>query len=179
MADPEETTTTFSAAEAAVYDRQMRLWGVEAQQRLQRSHVLVAGLSALGSELAKNLALSGMAVTLQDASAVSAAAVGSQFFLDEADVGKNVRSANFFFSNFFLLPSFLMEEFFLRWPRRACRGSRSSTRSSRCRVRRARSKTCQTTFSDSSRLSVLSVLKKTPRWDFFQSRKLQFITTRY
>lgn len=82
---------TFSAAEAAVYDRQMRLWGVEAQKRLQSSHVLISGLSALGSELAKNLVLSGMGVTLHDARAVSPADAASQFFLDAQDVGKNVR----------------------------------------------------------------------------------------
>jgi ubiquitin-like 1-activating enzyme E1 A len=85
------TEVTFSAAEAAVYDRQMRLWGVEAQKRLQRARVLVAGLSALGAELAKNLVLSGMGVTLQDARAVSPAAAAAQFFLNAEDVGANVR----------------------------------------------------------------------------------------
>lgn len=87
----EATEATFSAAEAAVYDRQMRLWGVEAQKRLQRARVLVAGLSALGAELAKNLVLSGMGVTVQDARAVSPAAAAAQFFLSAEDVGANVR----------------------------------------------------------------------------------------
>ncbi|OWZ09844.1 SUMO-activating enzyme (SAE) [Phytophthora megakarya] len=80
---------TFSAAEAAVYDRQMRLWGVEAQKRLQNSHVLVSGLSALGSELVKNLVLAGMGVTLHDTQAVTAANPATQFFLSEEDVDKN------------------------------------------------------------------------------------------
>lgn len=88
MATP---AATFSAAEAAVYDRQMRLWGVEAQQRLQRSHVLVSGLSALGSELVKNLVLSGMSVTLHDDRSVSPADAAAQFFLVDSDAGKNVR----------------------------------------------------------------------------------------
>ncbi|KAE8951297.1 hypothetical protein PR001_g33786, partial [Phytophthora rubi] len=79
--------TTFSAAEAAVYDRQMRMWGVEAQKRLQSSRVLVSGLSALGSELVKNLVLAGVGVTLHDTQRASAAAAASQFFLSEADVG--------------------------------------------------------------------------------------------
>lgn len=83
---------TFSAAEAAVYDRQMRLWGVEAQKRLQSSQVLVSGLSALGSELVKNLVLSGMNVTVHDPRAVTQAAVDTQFFFFESDVGKNVRA---------------------------------------------------------------------------------------
>ncbi|TDH69337.1 hypothetical protein CCR75_001384 [Bremia lactucae] len=84
-----EEEATFSAAEAAVYDRQMRLWGVEAQKRLQRSHVLVSGLTALGSELVKNLVLAGIGVTLHDSKITTLAAASSQFFLQEQDVGKN------------------------------------------------------------------------------------------
>ena len=84
------TQETFTAAEAAVYDRQMRLWGVEAQKRLQRSHVLVSGLTTLGSELVKNLVLAGISVTLHDAQVVTQRAVDSQLFLSEEDVGKNV-----------------------------------------------------------------------------------------
>lgn len=80
----------FSAAEAAVYDRQMRLWGVEAQKRLQSSCVLISGLSALGSELAKNLVLSGMNVTVQDEATVTKTVVETQFFFSEKDVGQNV-----------------------------------------------------------------------------------------
>uniref|UniRef100_A0AAV1TGF1 Ubiquitin-like 1-activating enzyme E1A n=1 Tax=Peronospora matthiolae TaxID=2874970 RepID=A0AAV1TGF1_9STRA len=83
------TQETFTAAEAAVYDRQMRLWGVEAQKRLQRSHVLVSGLTTLGSELVKNLVLAGISVTLHDSQVVTQRAVESQFFLSEEDVGKN------------------------------------------------------------------------------------------
>ncbi|KAF4316652.1 hypothetical protein BBI17_009066, partial [Phytophthora kernoviae] len=81
--------TTFSAAEAAVYDRQMRLWGVEAQKRLQNSRVLVSGLSALGSELVKNLVLAGMGVTLHDDQLTNSANGSTQFFLSVEDVGKN------------------------------------------------------------------------------------------
>lgn len=45
------------------YDRQIRLWGVEAQRRLAESHVLIAGTSCslVGHELAKNVVLSGIA----------------------------------------------------------------------------------------------------------------------
>ncbi|KAH7462498.1 hypothetical protein KRP22_004919 [Phytophthora ramorum] len=84
-----EMATAFSAAEAAVYDRQMRLWGVEAQKRLQSSRVLVSGLSALGSELVKNLVLAGMGVTLHDTQPATSTAVATQFFLSEDDIGKN------------------------------------------------------------------------------------------
>lgn len=81
---------TFTAAEAAVYDRQMRLWGVEAQKQLQRSHVLVSGLTTLGSELVKNLVLAGISVTLHDSHLVTQQAVAAQLFLSEKDVGENV-----------------------------------------------------------------------------------------
>mgnify|MGYP001245378493 CR=1 FL=1 len=33
----------LSAQEAEIYDRQIRLWGVESQQRMQNSRVLLAG----------------------------------------------------------------------------------------------------------------------------------------
>jgi molybdopterin/thiamine biosynthesis adenylyltransferase len=77
-------------AEAAIYDRQIRLWGVEAQQRMRASRVLVAGLGALGAEVTKNLVLAGTAVTVQDEKAATLADVGVQFFLREAHVGQNV-----------------------------------------------------------------------------------------
>jgi molybdopterin/thiamine biosynthesis adenylyltransferase len=93
--------STFSAAEAAVYDRQMRLWGVEAQKRLQNSHVFISGLTAMGSELVKNLVLSGMNVTMHDTKPVAKPCVESQFFFFEQDIGKNV-SISWYFSVFSL-----------------------------------------------------------------------------
>ncbi|KAF0694258.1 Aste57867_14853 [Aphanomyces stellatus] len=79
----------LTAEEAAIYDRQMRLWGVEAQKRLQNSHILISGMTQLGSELAKNLVLSGMSVTLHDIEVVTRAHVESQFFLNEDHIGQN------------------------------------------------------------------------------------------
>ncbi|OQR98101.1 SUMO-activating enzyme (SAE) [Achlya hypogyna] len=84
-----EPEVEFTAQEAAVYDRQMRLWGVEAQRRLQKSRVLISGLTQLGSELAKNLVLSGMNVTLHDTEAVTQAHVESQFLLRHEHIGLN------------------------------------------------------------------------------------------
>jgi len=82
----------FTAEEAAIYDRQMRLWGVEAQKRLQSSHVLISGLTQFGSEVAKNLVLSGINVTLHDTKLVTDANIESQFLLNQSDMGKNVSS---------------------------------------------------------------------------------------
>lgn len=63
---PEETasgTRELTGEEAALYDRQIRLWGLEAQRRLASSHILIAGAacSPLGHEVAKNVVLAGIA----------------------------------------------------------------------------------------------------------------------
>ena len=50
-----------------MYDRQLRVWGVEAQRRLGASRILVAGLTGLAAEACKNVALAGVgAVVLYD-----------------------------------------------------------------------------------------------------------------
>ncbi|KAI5055103.1 hypothetical protein GOP47_0030248 [Adiantum capillus-veneris] len=46
--------------EAAVYDRQIRVWGVEAQRRLSRGRILVIGMSNVLAELCKNIVLAGI-----------------------------------------------------------------------------------------------------------------------
>lgn len=47
--------------EAKLYDRQIRLWGVNAQKQLRRASVLLIGLCGSGGEIAKNIILSGIA----------------------------------------------------------------------------------------------------------------------
>ena len=60
----------LSAREVEIYDRQLRLWGVETQQRMATSVALVAGCaSGLAAETAKNLVLTGIGVVLADARA--------------------------------------------------------------------------------------------------------------
>ena len=57
------TTTTnqsLSADEIALYDRQIRLWGAQAQARIRSAHILLVSLRALGTEIAKNLVLAGI-----------------------------------------------------------------------------------------------------------------------
>lgn len=41
------------------YDRQIRLWGEEAQSRLEHCHVCLLNGCALGTEILKNLVLPG------------------------------------------------------------------------------------------------------------------------
>eukprot|EP01137_Pigoraptor_chileana_P036644 Opistho-2@32587 len=76
--------------EAALYDRQIRLWGAEAQKRMRSSRLLVAGMRGLAAETLKNCVLAGVhSVTILDSHIVQWEDLGANFFLSEEDVGKN------------------------------------------------------------------------------------------
>ena len=81
----------FSQAEAEVYDRQIRLWGVEAQKRLRSARVLVSGVCGLGAEVIKNLVLAGVKnVTILDHEPYDPASVlGAGFLLYHGEPGEN------------------------------------------------------------------------------------------
>ena len=84
-------TENLSADEIALYDRQLRLWGIEAQNRMRKAHILLINVKALGNEVAKNLVLAGIgALTIVDSGTVTEEDVASQFFVTEEDIGKNV-----------------------------------------------------------------------------------------
>ena len=51
---------TVTEQEVTQYDRQIRLWGLEAQNRLRTSKILLFGLKPLGAEICKNLVLAGI-----------------------------------------------------------------------------------------------------------------------
>src|SRR5271170_6991069 len=81
----------LSADEIALYDRQLRLWGIEAQNRMRKANVLLITMKALGNEVAKNLVLAGIgSLTVVDPDVVSEEDLASQFFVTEEDIGKNV-----------------------------------------------------------------------------------------
>ena len=80
----------LSKEEAAVYDRQIRLWGVEAQQRLQSSRVLVCGrFSATAAEVSKNLVLAGFSACVMDPDPCAPEDLGANFLLPPEGVGQN------------------------------------------------------------------------------------------
>lgn len=79
----------ISEGEVAVYDRQLRLWGVQAQQRLLKAKVLIWGLEGSNVEACKNLVLAGVSLVLRDHRKVTLADVGFNYFLREEDIGKN------------------------------------------------------------------------------------------
>eukprot|EP00669_Euglena_mutabilis_P000082 TRINITY_DN10087_c0_g1_i1.p2 TRINITY_DN10087_c0_g1~~TRINITY_DN10087_c0_g1_i1.p2 ORF type:complete len:309 (-),score=88.71 TRINITY_DN10087_c0_g1_i1:164-1090(-) len=85
MADAEERTR---------YDRQIRVWGAEAQRRLRGGRVAAVHLSGLAPEVLKNVVLAGVgAVHLLDPHPVGPADLSANFFLTEGDLGANRAAA--------------------------------------------------------------------------------------
>ncbi|KAH0484313.1 MAG: hypothetical protein KVP17_001321 [Porospora cf. gigantea B] len=73
---------------SAKYDRQLRLWGDEAQERLAKTTVLCVGANGLAMETLKNLLLPGVGRTLiVDDSIVSEGDLHSNFAFTEEDLG--------------------------------------------------------------------------------------------
>lgn len=89
---PVAPPATVSADEIALYDRQIRLWGMAAQAKIQSANILLITIKALANEIAKNLVLAGIgSLTLLDGAVVTEADRGSQFFLSDDDsiIGQN------------------------------------------------------------------------------------------
>ncbi|KAL1969022.1 hypothetical protein VTN77DRAFT_856 [Rasamsonia byssochlamydoides] len=81
---------TISADEIALYDRQIRLWGVKAQEKLRSANILLITFKALANEIAKNLVLAGIgSLTILDHEVVSEMDLGAQFFVSQEHVGQN------------------------------------------------------------------------------------------
>lgn len=77
--------------EAALYDRQIRLWGVEAQNKMRTSSILLYTLRGLSTEIAKNIVLAGVGeIMLLDEKNVEEEDLGAGFFLREDEVGMKV-----------------------------------------------------------------------------------------
>ncbi|KAJ3308355.1 hypothetical protein HDV04_003915 [Boothiomyces sp. JEL0838] len=85
-----EKKIKITADEVKLYDRQIRLWGMEAQQRMRNSKILVIGITGLSNEILKNIVLAGVGqVTLLDHSVVKDVDLGVQFLLRKEDLGKH------------------------------------------------------------------------------------------
>lgn len=70
----------------------MSQWGIEAQQRVLASRVLVIGAGGLGCTLTQHLARAGVAVTVFDADAVERSNLHRQWYLD-SQIGVNKAEA--------------------------------------------------------------------------------------
>jgi amyloid beta precursor protein binding protein 1 len=70
------------------YDRQLRLWGTNGQNRLEAAHIALFGATATGCEILKNLVLPSVGkFTVIDDKNVEEADLGVNFFLDEKSLG--------------------------------------------------------------------------------------------
>ncbi|KAH9890067.1 hypothetical protein C8Q73DRAFT_652933 [Cubamyces lactineus] len=75
--------------EAAVYDRQIRLWGLEAQQRMRNATILVVRLKGVATEAIKNIVLAGIGkLIVVDPDVVSEEDLGAGFFFRDEEVGQ-------------------------------------------------------------------------------------------
>lgn len=106
--DTNSATEKLSEEEAALYDRQIRLWGADAQQRMREAHVLIYGFGGIHAEVCKNVVLAGIgAVTIMDEAIVEPQHLSAQFFLRQDDVKKEVRifTLNSWFFSLHIIPS--------------------------------------------------------------------------
>ncbi|XP_053577797.1 SUMO-activating enzyme subunit 1 [Bombina bombina] len=91
----EKEEAVISEEEAAQYDRQIRLWGLEAQRRLRTSKVLLVGMRGLGAEVAKNLILAGVkGLTMMDHQQVSTEDSRAQFLIPSGSLERNRAEAS-------------------------------------------------------------------------------------
>jgi len=93
--DTNETSVELTEAENELYDRQIRLWGLESQKRLRTAKILIAGLCGLGAEITKNIILSGVnSVKLLDDKSVTEADFCSQFLAARDSLNTNRAEAS-------------------------------------------------------------------------------------
>ncbi|XP_017884265.1 SUMO-activating enzyme subunit 1 isoform X2 [Ceratina calcarata] len=95
MVEDKNQTHELSSHEAELYDRQIRLWGLESQKRLRTAKVLLIGLNGFAAEIAKNIILAGVnAVTFLDHRNVTVEDSCSQFLASKESLGKNRAEAS-------------------------------------------------------------------------------------
>ncbi|KAG2676248.1 hypothetical protein I3760_12G044000 [Carya illinoinensis] len=68
--------------ETALYDRQIRVWGVDTQRRLSKAHILVCGMKGTVAEFCKNIVLAGVSsLTLVDDRVATEEAISANFLI--------------------------------------------------------------------------------------------------
>ncbi|KAL8474282.1 hypothetical protein ACS0TY_030929 [Phlomoides rotata] len=72
------------------YDRQLRIWGEQGQEALEKSSICLLNCGPTGSETLKNLVLGGIgSITVVDGSKVELGDLGNNFLVDESSVGQS------------------------------------------------------------------------------------------
>ena len=70
------------------YSRQIKTYGFETMMKLKNLKILIFGMRALGTEIAKNLILSGVKeVKINDDNICQINDIGNNFFLSEENIG--------------------------------------------------------------------------------------------
>ena len=92
--------SNLSTGESAIYDRQIRLWGSNAQLRIKSAKALFVGLTASTVEIAKNTVLAGANIVLEDTRTIDAKSTN---FLIQLEVDKTdgTQLASSVYKNFF------------------------------------------------------------------------------
>jgi len=91
----ENNQCNLTEDEADLYDRQIRLWGLDSQKRLRASTVLLIGLKGLGAEFCKNIVLAGIkSLTLLDDKDATKLDTFSQFLIPRDQIGTNRAEAS-------------------------------------------------------------------------------------
>lgn len=81
-------TDSLSIDEINLYDRQIRLWGLDAQKNLRSSEILIINFTGVGVEIIKNLTLGGIgSITILDDSKLKEQDLNSNFFVSRDQVG--------------------------------------------------------------------------------------------
>ena len=82
------SVTGVTEDEAALYDRQIRLWGLEAQNHMRQAHVAVVSFTGVAEEIVKNIVLAGIgALTIVDAHNVEPEDLSASLFFRPDDIG--------------------------------------------------------------------------------------------
>lgn len=92
---------SLSLSNGAVYDRQIRLWGHEAQSRIQNSKVLICGVSGLSAEVCKNIVLAGVNIHIWDDQKVETKHLVNIIGLNHSKLSE-VQAKNTYLAEFFL-----------------------------------------------------------------------------
>ncbi|XP_043798665.1 SUMO-activating enzyme subunit 1 [Apis laboriosa] len=95
MVEDKNQSVELTDHEAELYDRQIRLWGLESQKRLRAAKILLIGLNGFGAEIAKNIILAGVkSVTFLDHRNVTIEDRCSQFLTPKELIEKNRAEAS-------------------------------------------------------------------------------------
>jgi molybdopterin/thiamine biosynthesis adenylyltransferase len=81
----------FTDDEAEIYDRQIRLWGINTQSLLSKSRALVIGIDSFCGEVLKNCCLAGIKyITLIDNRIIDEISLKGNLLFCADDLGKKV-----------------------------------------------------------------------------------------